>query len=400
MAITGIGLLSPLGNERNVFWNNLKNGVVGLRQPGELTLIGSARKKIGLVDRFVPEEYFPDNKIQNIDQVSQRVIAACKMALNDARVDKRQKAAIRFFGSLGSVIGALPPSHRLDLSKLVTGLPPIYTSRMMEFRNQTLFDNLCRCERFDCPGLTVSCYCSSGLHAVAFGFDAVRSGKYDMAIVGGYELFRTFIFSHLSDLKLLSQNICRPFDERRDGMYIGEGVGIVILEKYENAQKRGVRMYGEIIGCGMGYDAYHITRFSTKGSGIKSAVTAALSDARIATGDVDYIIADAKGIRDGDLNEVNGLRKVFGEGLSSVPITSLKSQMTHCMGASGPLSMIAGIYCLRENMVLPTKNYERSGFKTTLNIVADRMQRKKLQTILVNAIGFGGNAAAVLVRKN
>lgn len=402
VVITGIGLLSPLGNDVTLFWGNMKKGLLGIKNPNKFTLIGKANKEVGLIREFNPEEYFSKNEINTTDVISQHVLATCKKALEDAFFDNLPNDGNKFICAFGSCAGMVPLPERLDPSKLFSNLPPIYSTRIMEFRNQVLIDNLCTKMNITCPGITLFSNCSAGLNAIGYGFEALRWGRADVAIVGGYELFRPLFFSALSDEGLLTKDKCRPFDRNRDGMYIGEGVGVIILEEERKALKTGKKIYGEIIGFGMGCDAYYPGNFSTGRSGSFKAVASALLDAEVDPNEVDYIIADAKGlkgIKDGDGSEAHALKRVFGDNILTVPVSSLKPQLTHTMGASGPLSLIAGLFCLRENIVLPTKNYEIADSKIDLNIASKEIQEKTLNIILVNAIGLGGNASTILVRK-
>ena len=400
VVITGVGLISPLGNSMESFWASLRRRECGAREPQAGTsLIGKGRKVVGLVeDDGVMQKLGPET-IDKLDVTSQRVLAACRQALRDAGIDDADKQERRFFCSLGSAMGNLPPAERLEITSLTGGVPDIYPSRIVEFRNQAIVDNLCRSENLACPGVCIASNCSAGLHAVGHGFNMVKQGRTDVAIVGGFEVFRPFLFSILSDMGFLSRGECRPFDRDNDGMFVGEGAGFLVLEDLETAEHTGKRIYAEVCGYGQGFDAYHPFRFSPVGKGIVTAMETALKSACLDVRELDLVVADAKGIKDGDRSEAYGLKRALGTCSDTIPVTSLKAQVTHTMGASGPFSVIAGLKCLAENVIPHTVGFRVPDRNVELNVIKDRFEEREVNVILVNAIGAGGNAASIAIRK-
>lgn len=399
VVITGIGILSPLGNTINDFWNNLMTGKSGACKADNHILIGKGKKVVGLLKAFDPMEMMSEDEICAMDENSLRCVYAARKAFIDAGIDGERRSQYKISISLGSVITNLPPNKRLELTDLVSGLDEIYPTRILEFRNQTVIKNLLEYDCLHGSGIVISSNCSAGINAIGHGFTAVKTGKAKMALVGGFELFRPFIFTMLSDMGFLTPGECRPFDERHDGMYMGEGTAMLILENADIATERGTYIYGEIEGFGQGYDAFHQYQFSPIGKGIANAVKLALNEATVSTADIDYIIADAKGIKNGDCSEAYGLRVAFNNDINNIDICSLKQQITHTLGASGPLSVIAGLLCLRENICLPTQGFERLDEKIDIPVTSRSIREKRMKRILVNAIGAGGNASSIIIRK-
>jgi 3-oxoacyl-[acyl-carrier-protein] synthase II len=399
--ITGIGILSPLGNTVQSFWSNLKNGVTCLEEIESIPKTTKARNVAGLVRDLDLDSFFSDGEIRKLagmDITSQFVLRACRQALLDAQINLESRQDRRFVCAFGSSVGNLPTDMPERAGKKIGRQrhPP----EMMDLRNQTVIHDLCEIENIDCPGISVSSNCSAGNIAIGYGVEMIRCKRADIAIVGGYEVFRLLVFDKLSKIGLLTKETCRPFEKRRDGMFLGEGVGVLILESKEAVLKAGKKNYGEIIGFGAGSDAYHTMKFSPVGKGVNHAVNSAMADAGIDAADIDLVIADAKGMGEGDRAEAFALKKVFGEGLESTPVTSFKSQTTHCMGASGPHSVVAGLFCLKENFVPSIQYYKEPDAKIKLNLVTHGVLEKPLDTLLVNAVGLGGNAGSLIIRQN
>lgn len=387
--ITGIGVVCPLGNDVVEFRKNLLAGRSSVKPIAANTgAIGLARvagivREPDLRAIFKPAE---KNHISGLNPTTRRVVFATRCALKSTQLDQTQILRMRFFSAFGTNVGHLPAA----------GPQPV---RLEDFRNHKLISSICRIENIDCPGVTLFSNCSAGMNAVGYGYQKIRSGRSDMAIVGGYETFRPMIFEKLAKLGLLAKERCRPFDAMRNGMYAGEGVGVLILEKAQQAVAAGRRVFGEILGFGMGFDAYHPTKFSPVGRGIHTAMSTALRTAKIPPDKLDCIFADAKGLKDGDHAEAHAIYKLFRQDNEKVPVSSMKSQLTHSLGASGPLNLIAGLLCLEENVVLPIQNHCRKDAKIHLNLTVDRPLRRPLNTIMVNAIGLGGNSGSMIIKK-
>lgn len=399
--ITGIGVLSPLGNTAQTFWSNLKNGVTHLEEIKTVSKTAKADNVAGLVQKLALDSFFSDREVRKLagmDITSKFVLLACRQALLDAQIDLKNRQGRRFVCALGSSVGNLPTDMPERAGEKIGQQrhPP----EMMDLRNQTVIHDLCDIENIACPGISIASNCSAGNIAIGYGVEMIRCKRADIAIVGGYEVFRSLVFDKLSKIGLLTKTKCRPFDKRRDGMFLGEGVGLLVLESKESVLKAGKKNYGEIIGFGAGSDAYHTMKFSPVGKGVNHAVTSAMADAQINAPDIDLVIADAKGLGEGDRAEAFALKKVLANKLESTPVTSFKAQTTHAMGASGPHSVIAGLFCLQENLVPSIQSYKESDSKIKLNLVTHGVLEKPLDTLLVNAVGLGGNTGSLIIRKN
>lgn len=399
--ITGIGVLSPLGNTVQSFWYSLKNQVTQLEEIKTVPKTAKANNVAGLVPELDLDSFFSDKEIRKLagmDITSQFVLLACRQALLDARIDQKNRQRRRCVCVLGSSVGNLPTDIPERSGKKLGQQrhPP----EMMDLRNQTVIHDLCEIENIACPGISIASNCSAGNIAIGYGVEMIRCKRADIAIVGGYEVFRSLVFDKLSKIGLLTKDKCRPFEKRRDGMFLGEGVGILVLESKESALNAGKKNYGEIIGFGAGSDAFHTMKFSPVGKGVNHAVTSAMADAQINAADIDLVIADAKGLGEGDRAEAFALKKVFGKCLECLPVTSFKAQTTHAMGASGPHSVIAGLFCLQENFVPSIQFYKEPDSKIKLNLVTHGISEKPLDTLLVNAVGLGGNTGSLIIRKN
>lgn len=409
VVITGLGALTPLGNNAATFWDKL---VAGQSGAGPITHFDAAKFKTRFaceVKDFDVEQYLERKEARKTDPVTHYAIAAVDEALKssgllDADVNRDEVGII-----WGSGIGGMRTFEEQMIEFGKGGGAPRFNPF---FIPKTLIDTTSGwlAIRYGFRGInyTAVSACATSNTVIMDAFNYIRWGKADAMIAGGSEAAITMGgIGGFNAMKALStrnedpQTASRPYDAGRDGFVMGEGAGALVLESLEHAQRRGARAYAEIIGAGMSADAYHLTATHPEGLGVRLALNRALQDAGIRCDEVDYINTHATSTPDGDLNELKAIRSVFGEHVRSMNISATKSMTGHLLGAAGAVEGIACILALQHDLVPPTINVDRldpgvpEGFKLTLGEAV----RRKVNIALSNTFGFGGHNAIVLFKK-
>jgi len=244
--------------------------------------------------------------------------------------------------------------------------------------------------------LVFSNACASGTNAVGHAFNSIRYGKYDMAICGGYDTISEFTFAGFNSLMAITTSLCRPFDKRRDGLILGEGAGILILEELEHALKRTTQICGEIVGYGESSDAYHITSPEPSGRMASIAIKKAWSDAGNPV--IDYINAHGTGTKYNDIMETNAIKTAIGDSAREIPVSSTKPMIGHLLGGAGAVEAIISLLSINYKTLPPNINYDTPDPECALNIVT-KAERHDIRTVLSNSFGFGGSNASIIIRE-
>ena len=411
VAITGLGLLTPLGNTVSEFWQNIVNGKSGA---GPITKFDSSKFKTRFgceVKNFHPEDHFEKKEIKKYDLFSLYAMAASDQALADAGLNPATMKEEELYqigviwasgnGGIGTFEEQLKDFYAGD------GTPrfnPYFIPKMIvdiaagaiSIRHRLYGPNYC----------TVSA-CASSNTAVISAFDTIRMGKATIMIAGGSEAAMTpsavggFSASQaLSKRNDIPESASRPFDKDRDGFVIGEGAGALILEEWDHAVSRGANIYAEMVGGGMAADAYHLTGTHPEGLGAKLCVTAALRDAGIKPTDINYVNAHATSTGIGDISEMKGIESLFG-GLP-VYISATKSMTGHLLGAAGAVESIISILSVKHNVIPATINTVHIDEKipASLNIVIGKTLHQEVNYALNNTFGFGGHTASSIFKKH
>ena len=405
VVVTGLGAVTPLGIGVEDTWKNIKEGKSGVVKITKFDASNLPSQIAGEVKNFKPEEFMPAKLTSRVDAFIQYAIAATRMALEDAGLP---------LSDLGDEVGVI-----IGVGMGGVGLIEHYTRVLDErgYRRVTPFfipmiiPNMAAGQvaiLFGAkgPNTAVCTACAAGNHAIGEAFRLIREGKVKAMICGGTESIITpLCVAGFSVMKALStrndepEKASRPFDAERDGFVIAEGCGILILEDLENAQKRGAKIYAELIGYGLNADAYHMTAPPPDGEGAARCMEIALKDAGISAKEVDYINAHGTSTPLNDAAETKAIKKVFKDHAYKLMVSSTKSMTGHLLGGAGGLEAIITVLSLYEGIVPPTINLENPDPECDLDYVPNQARKADIKVALSNAFGFGGTNACLVFRK-
>ncbi len=401
VAITGLGIVSPLGCGAATFWRQLCAGASGVRKLTRLDPSPYPRDLAAEVPDFDAEPEASDPALTPFGRAVRYGAAAIRMALDDAGLPGRMPASNDCSVLAGSTMGNQDVAERIvnayDLDEAFA-LTPAQAGGFMNFRPSLLAATLAQRVGAEGPAITLLNACAAGNYAIASGAERIRAGLSRMAIVGGADPFTRTCYTIFHRLAASSAEACRPFDKQRDGMVVGEGAAFLVLEALDAALDRGARVYAEVSGYGIACDAYHATAPHPEGDGAVSAMTQALSMAGIAPSAIDCISAHGTGTTANDLSEARGMYRVFGDQLPGIPVSAIKGALGHCMGAASAMEAVACALSIHRQMAPPTLNTRVTddGFPSTLDTIPGVARPLVLRHVLSNAFAFGGNVASVV----
>ena len=407
VVVTGLGVISPVGNGVSAFWEALKNGQSGI---GAITFFDAAKfdsRIAGEVKGFDPSLYGMSTKdIKRMDRFVQYAVACAKQAINDAGLDLDKEDRNRIGVLIGSGIGSLhiiEEEHKTFLEKGPSKLSPFLIPMLIvnEAAGQVAI-----VFGLKGPNSCVATACATGTHAIGDAFKILERGDADVMVCGGTESSITVLaVGGFSALKALStrnnepQKASRPFDRERDGFVMAEGAGVVVLETLQHAKERKANIYGELVGYGMSCDAYHMTAPDPQGDGAARAMAAALKDANLNPADVDYINAHGTSTKLNDKIETLSIKKALGAYAKSVMVSSTKSMTGHLLGAAGGVEFLVCCLAIKDNVIPPTINYEYPDPDCDLDYVPNTARKTKVNVCMSNSLGFGGHNATLVVRR-
>jgi beta-ketoacyl-acyl-carrier-protein synthase II len=406
VVITGIGAVTPLGNDAFTTWENIKNGVSGI---APLTRVDSDQfnvKVAGEVKNFSPEDFIDFKEVRRMARFTHLAIAASKMAVNDAGIQIGEHVDPERVGVwIGSGIGGLDEfedQHKRFLAKGPKRVSPFIIPMFIPDMASGRVSIELGAKGINNCSVTA---CASGANSIGDAFRVIQNGDVDMMITGGAEAAITdMTIAGFANMTALSTNpdpktASRPFDKNRDGFVIAEGSGIVILEELEHALARNAKIYGEIVGYGATGDAYHITTPAPEGEGGQRAMKLALSDANLSPEDIDYINAHGTSTHYNDLYETKAIKEVFGEHAYKLSISSTKSMTGHMLGAAGAVEAIISLLSIKDGIKPPTINYTTPDEELDLDYVPNVAQKAELNVVLSNSLGFGGHNATLIFKR-
>jgi 3-oxoacyl-[acyl-carrier-protein] synthase II len=405
VVITGMGVVTPIGNDLETFWLNLKNGVSGIHTIDAFDATGYDCRIGGQVRDFDPKRFFKNPKdVRRTDRFTHLAMAAAKMAMADSGIDVGNLQQRDRFGVIVSTgIGGLKTLQD-QLQILLTKGP----GRNSPFTIPMLIGNMAGgviSMEFDLrgPNLCIVTACATSNNAIGESWRIIKSGDADIFLAGGAEASIVEIgVAGFSAMKALStrndepERASRPFDRDRDGFVISEGAGVVVVEELEHAKARGAKIYCEITGYGVSADAYHMTAPPPDGEGAARAMKLALEHARISPEQVDYINAHATSTDIGDLCETRAIKQIFREYAYRVSISATKSMTGHLLGGAGGIEMATCALAIRDSVIPPTINLENPGEECDLDYTPNVAREKKVGIALNNSFGFGGHNATVV----
>ena len=404
VVITGLGVITPLGNDVETFWSNLKNGVSGIRRVEAFDTTEHDCKIAGEVREFEPKRYFKNPKdVRRTDRFAQLAMAASRRALDDGGVDLEKVNRERFGVIVSSGIGGLKTledQYRILLTKGPSRTSPFTIPMLIS----NMASGLISMEYgLQGPNLCIVTACATSNNAIGESWRTIKFGDADIFLAGGSEASIVPIglagFSAMKALSLRNdepERASRPFDRDRDGFVMSEGAGVVVVEELEHAKARGAKIYCELSGYGVSADAYHMTAPPPEGEGAARAMQLALNHAKVAPADVDYINAHATSTGLGDISETQAIKRVFGQNARNVSISATKSMTGHLLGGAGAVEMAACALSIRDSVIPPTINLENPDAQCDLNYTPNKAEEKKVRVALNNSFGFGGHNATLV----
>lgn len=407
VVITGIGMLTPLGNNMATTWDSLATGASGISTITRFDASAFPCRVAGELKGFDPLAYMTAKEAHRIDPFVQYALAAALMAVEDSRLSFTPNSQLRTGVLVGSGRGGVMTTEKNMAALLAKGpkaVSPFYTPMsLVNMASGYLAMKL----GAQGPCLDVSTACATGTHAVGEAMKIIQRGDADVMIAGGTEAALTpLILAGFCQAKAVSlrnsdpKKASRPFEKHRDGFVLAEGSGVLILEERGHAEKRGARIYAELAGYGLTSDAYHYTRPDPDGTGSSRAMSLALSDAGISPEQIEYINAHGTSTISNDRIETKAIHKTFGAHARNLAVSSSKSMLGHMLGAAGAVEAGVTALSLFKGILPPTINYETPDPECDLDYVSNKARTQQVKATLSNSLGFGGTNAALVFVKN
>lgn len=406
VVVTGMGVISPIGNDISTFWESLTTGKSGIRRFEAFDSTNFDCKIAGEVTNFEAAPYFKNPKsAKRTDRFTQFAMGAAKMALDDSGLNLDAVDRNRFGVMIGSGIGGLR-SMEDECNRLLTRGP----SRVSPFTIAMMISNMASgivSMEYDLrgPNMCIVTACATANNSLGEAWRIIKFGDADLFLAGGCEATITPLgISGFAAMKALSlrndepERACRPFDKDRDGFIMSEGAGIMVLEEYEHAKKRGAQIYCEIAGYGCTADAYHMTAPMPEGEGAARAMKIAMDHARVNPGEIEYINAHATSTGLGDICETKAIKLALGDHAKKVMVSATKSMTGHLLGAAGGVELAASALAIKHGIIPPTINHENPDPECDLDCVPNTAREAKVSTVISNSFGFGGHNATLLAR--
>ena len=409
VVVTGIGTLTPIGNNVAEYLESLQNGKSGIATITHFDASNFKTQIAGEVKGFNPELYFDRKDARKNDRFTQLAIASTEEALKDSALDLEKIDLNRVGVIFGSGIGGLGTLEN-EITDYVkgNGIPRFNPFMIPKMISNMAGGMIAIRHGFGGVNYAPVSACATSSHAIINAFDYIRMGRADIIVSGGSEAVVTSTaIGGFTSMRAMSERndeptkASRPYDKERDGFVLGEGSGTLILEEYEHAVARGAKIYCEIVGAGMSCDAYHMSAPHPDGLGVIRCMEEALRDAKIEKTDVDYINTHGTSTPLGDNAELKAIIAVFGEAAYDINISSTKSMTGHLLGAAGAIEAIAGILAMTHSFIPPTINHftDDPEIDPKLNLTFNEAQQRKVDVVLSNTFGFGGHNTSLIFKK-
>ncbi|MBQ2426462.1 MAG: beta-ketoacyl-ACP synthase II [Lachnospiraceae bacterium] len=405
VVVTGLGAVTPIGNDVDTFWNSLKEKKIGF---GPITAFDTTEFKVKLaaeVKNFDAKQFMDPKAVRRMERFSQFAVAAAKQALDDAKINMSEMDPYRIGVSIGSGVGSLQIIEKEHVKMMEKGpgrvnplMVPLMISNMAAGNVSIQFGLKGKC-------IDVVTACASGTHSIGEAMRSIQHGEVDVMVTGGTESCITPIgvagFSGLTALSTSEdpKRASIPFDAERSGFVMGEGAGIVVLESLEHAKARGARIYAELVGYGATCDAYHITSPAEDGSGAARAMLNAMDEAGIKPEQIDYVNAHGTSTHHNDLFETKAIKLALGEHAPHVKINSTKSMIGHLLGAAGGVEFVTCVKSIENGFVHATVGLSVDDPECDLDYTKGEGVRVNVNYAISNSLGFGGHNASLLVKK-
>ena len=406
VVVTGLGMLSPVGNTVEDSWKAICDGKSGIKLVDFFDVTDFSSKISGSVKNFDPTQYLAPKEVRKIDPVIQFGIAASDQAIKDANLSIDDDCADKIGVAIGAGLCGLTTmedSHSVLMKSGPRKLSPFFIPAIV---TNMVSGNVSIKFGLKGPNVSIVSACATGTHNIGLGARIIADGDAEVMVCGGAEMATCPMgLGGFSALRALStrndepEKASRPWDVDRDGFVSGDGAGVLVLESLEHAEKRGAKIYAEIAGFGMSGDGYHITSPDPNGDGAIRSMKNALKDANLDASCIDYINAHGTSTPAGDEIEVLAVKKVFDEHAYKLAMSSTKSMTGHMLGATGAVEAIFCILAVRDQIAPPTINLDNPSEGCDLNLVPHKAEKRKIEVALSNSFGFGGTNATVIVKK-
>ena len=404
--ITGMGVITPVGNLLDEFWNNLIEGKSGVGLVTRFDVTDLPTKVAAEIKNFEPTDYADKKESRRMDRFSQFALAAAKLALQDSglnldKVDKERVGTVIGCGIGG--VTSFEDQKEVLMNKGSNRISPFFVPMLI---SNMAAGNLSIAFGFQGSSITVVTSCASATNAIGEALRIIQRGEADIVLCGGTEApITNLAFAGFCSMKAMStekehpEQACRPFDKRRSGFVMGEGAGVLVLESLEHAEARGAHIYAELAGYGSTSDAHHITTPAPGGAGAIRSMRLALNDAEVKVEDVDYINAHGTGTGPNDQSETEAIKSLFGRHAEKLAISSTKSMTGHLMGAAGAIEAIICALAIERGSIPPTINYGERDPECDLDYVPNVARKQSVNVAMSNSLGFGGHNATIVLKK-
>jgi 3-oxoacyl-[acyl-carrier-protein] synthase II len=406
VVITGLGIVSPVGNDVVTAWKNIVEGKSGI---GPLTHFDASTfptRIAGEVRDFDPAQYVAPKDVKKMDPFIHYGIAASVQALADAGLNANEHDAERIGVAVGAGIGGIATIEKTSITYHEGGQRKISPFFVPSSIINMAAGDLSIMLGLKGPNIACVTACTTGTHNIGLAMRMIQYGDADVMVAGGTEFSTSGVAmgGFCSARAMSTRNdeptkASRPWDKDRDGFVLSDGAGVVIVEEYEHAKKRGARIYCELVGFGMSGDAFHMTSPSENGEGAARCMTSALKDAALNPGDIHYINAHGTSTPAGDLAETQGIKTAFGDDAKKVPVSSTKSMTGHLLGAAGGVEAIFSVLAIRDNVLPPTINLDNPSEGCDLDYIPHTARQGKVDTVLSNSFGFGGTNGTLVFKR-
>ncbi len=400
IVVTGLGLNTSIGNDVNSFWNSIKNGKSGIKEVQGMELEACNAKIGAQIDTF-SKEYeellagnWNDRGLQLTLSALKQAVEHCRYNFDAELIDKKKVGVV-----IGTCSGGVYSGQKWIWNYVHNGVQHADPQDVLQYYYNTVSEMVSCVLEAKGPVMTISTACSSSNNAIGLASDLIASGKADMMFVGGYDPLTETVYHGFNSVDALDLNPCKPYSADRKGLTLGEGAGIIVLERKEHAMKRKVSMLGQVLGYGLAADGYHPTAPHPEGKGAARATTIALRHANITPTDVDYINGHGTGTTLNDVSETNAIIAALGDEAFQIPVSSTKAMTGHTLGASGVIEGIATLCSMNDGYLPPTIGLHKQDPQLPLDYVPNDCRAKEVNIAISNSFAFGGNNAVVIFGK-
>jgi len=398
VVITGLGVVSAVGNSIPEFWDSLIGGKDGTKEITAFDPSPYRTKMAAEVSNFEPEAHFSKKEIRRLSRCDQFGLVAFREAWRSAQLDRdlvdRERAGVVLGAGSGGIL-----SVEKYFRDFYQGLKRPSPSLLISYSLATTTDHIAIESGLKGLRSTTTTVCSSSSASIGVAYEMIQTGLVDVMVTGGSDSLCEVSYSGFGSLKLIDPESCKPFDKRRQGLIIGEGAGLLILEELEHALRRDAPIRSEFMGYGICADAYHLTAPEPNGEGVERVIRIALDHAGITPEGVDTINAHGTATPFNDIAETRGIKRVFGERAKDIPISGIKSMVGHCLGSAGGIEAVATVLTVENGIIPPTIHYQVPDPLCDLNYTPNQSIQREVRAALSNSFAFGGNNVCLVFKK-